>query len=133
VGGKEVVDFKAKLSPEKRIELLEKAVERLSEQVEKLTPKKVSLEAKQLAFKAELNAYYKANHTRYPVEMYKEFFEYWGIPENKQRPTKLVYQAEKSWNLPKRLSNWYSRTEKGKEESEPKIVASAPRRVNMDD
>lgn len=67
------------------------------------------LTRKKKEFYDTLNKYYKANKGKYPVAMYKEFFDYWGIPENKATPQKLVYENEKSWNLAGRLATWYKR------------------------
>jgi len=64
-------------------------------------------------FKMTLNAYAKKNPDKYSKQMYREFFEYWGIPENTRTPKKLVFETNKSWNLPNRLSTWYKNTQKG--------------------
>lgn len=85
---------------------------------------KEQLKIRAKAFRDKLNEFHHKNPKKYTNEMYKDFFEYWGIPENKQRPTKLVYETCNSWVLAKRLSTWYGRTNKqnGTSEEKPKAV-----------
>jgi uncharacterized protein YdaU (DUF1376 family) len=95
-------------------------------------PKAVRIAKAATKFRETLNSYYKKHPKKYPMEMYKEFFDYWGIPENKTNPEKLVMERQQSWNLGRRLGTWYARTDKGKVEPDVKIKINT-KPVNMDD
>ena len=40
----------------------------------------------------------------YPKEMLREFYDYWSEPNKSQ--TKMRYESEKTWDLPRRLARW---------------------------
>lgn len=44
---------------------------------------------------------------RYPKEMIRAFFDYWS--EQNKSGTRMRYELEKTWELPKRLATWASR------------------------
>ena len=44
---------------------------------------------------------------KYPKEMIRAFFDYWS--ELNKSETKMRYELEKTWELPKRLSTWANR------------------------
>lgn len=44
---------------------------------------------------------------RYPKEMIRAFFDYWS--ELNKSETKMRYELEKTWELPRRLATWASR------------------------
>ena len=44
---------------------------------------------------------------QYPKEMIRAFFDYWS--ELNKSETKMRYELEKTWELPRRLATWASR------------------------
>ena len=44
---------------------------------------------------------------RYPKEMIRAFFDYWS--EQNKSGTRMRYELEKTWELPKRLATWAAR------------------------
>lgn len=45
--------------------------------------------------------------SRYPKEMIRAFFDYWS--EQNKSGTRMRYELEKTWELPKRLATWAAR------------------------
>ena len=45
--------------------------------------------------------------SQYPKEMIRAFFDYWS--ELNKSETKMRYELEKTWELPRRLATWASR------------------------
>lgn len=58
-------------------------------------------------FKEELNEFAKENKGLYPTDMYLKFYEYWTEPS--RSGTKLNFELQKTWSLPRRLSRWADR------------------------
>ena len=88
--------------------------------------RKQRIERKAKEFKAKLNQHHKDFPKKYPPAMYLAFFQYWGIPENKTSPMKLVYENERSWSLNARLGTWFRRErDNGQQTEKVKIKTEA--------
>lgn len=69
----------------------------------------VSIEVKEKNFKKSLAPFIKKEGNPdgiYPLEIVKEFFDYWKEP-NKSK-TKMRFEMEKTWDLKLRLNRWSS-------------------------
>lgn len=73
-----------------------------------------SIELRESDFRREIEKY------SFPVEMKKEFFDYWSEPDRAPQP-KMRFEKEKTWDLSRRLSRW-SRNGFGKYSDEPKKI-----------
>ena len=63
----------------------------------------VSLEKRMISFKDDI----MVNDNNYPIEMLAKFFDYWSEPNRSN--TKMRYELEKTWSLPRRLKTWADR------------------------
>jgi hypothetical protein len=69
----------------------------------------VTIEEREKKFKKSLVQFIKKEGNPdgiYPLEIVKEFFDYWREPNKSQ--TKMRYEMEKTWDLKLRLSRWSS-------------------------
>ena len=63
----------------------------------------VLLKKRMISFKDDI----MINDNNYPIEMLNKFFDYWSEPNRSN--TKMRFELEKTWSLPRRLKTWADR------------------------
>jgi galactose-1-phosphate uridylyltransferase len=79
----------------------------IKETTTNVVAKKDAAKAATLSRKESFNQSLVPYVGQYPKEMIRAFFDYWS--ELNKSETKMRYELEKTWELPRRLATWASR------------------------